>query len=156
MIVIQKIIIIIKRRLSTFKRGSLHSSPMFCWVSKMPSTLTDADDCNNWKHDCCCRSEKSLKTSLIVRILSMSTLTRILTRLPTSRGGGGLSFKYCSGLRWTIWQEASSLWSSQSAFWSHLKIHFLIFHLFLWLIKLPISIFWQFFICQFLMTKYCQ
>ena len=31
-----------------------------------------------------------------------------------------LTFKYWSGLIWTIWQEASSLSSSQSAFWSHL------------------------------------
>ena len=39
-----------------------------------------------------------------------------------------LAFKYCTGLTWTIWQEVSSVWSSQSAFWSHLPSN----HLSLW------------------------
>ena len=41
-------------------------------------------------------------TSLIVRILFMSTLTRIFTSLPTSKGGGGLSCKIFPGLKFYI------------------------------------------------------
>ena len=38
----------IKMMLITFNRGSLHSSPMLCCVSKMPSTLKSAHHCSNW------------------------------------------------------------------------------------------------------------
>ena len=80
------------KKVHTFIRGSLHSSPISCWVSNMPSTLNDANKCTNWTFDFAKHIVYS-PTSLIVRILFMSTLTNIFTRLPTSRGGGGVSCK---------------------------------------------------------------
>ena len=134
--ILRRILTIILRRILrkfTCNRGSLHSRPMLCWVSNIPSTFNQT----------LVYRYIGLTTSLMERTLLMSTLTKIFTSSPTSRGGGGLSFlatrchftvfivftfKYCSGLIWTIWQEVSSLWSSQSAFWSHLPSN----HLSLW------------------------
>ena len=116
-----------------------HKSSNFHFHFLTLRPLRQADEKQNYPgRDMACRV-----TSLIERTLLMSTLTKILTLLPISSGGGALSwiillivicryvpaneffkdtltFRYCSGFRWTIWHDASSLWSSQSAFWSHL------------------------------------